>query len=182
MGISRRRDEPIAAAKLFNVGNEAIAFGADGLKITRRVRVIVQRLAQPGHGLGERRFTDHGVAPDGVHQFLPRNEPLTIGDQIDQQFQYDWFEMNLPPISGQSPGLWIDQEIIKAVHRMLSLNYLPTGLRIAVDARMRRVSSILRLRLGLVSYLSRIGHVPTRKPLYAICAGRQSQWVAARRH
>ncbi len=60
--------------------------------------VIAQRLAQPGHGLGERRFADHRVAPDGVHQLLPRHEPLTVLDQVDKELQYDRLEVNLPAI------------------------------------------------------------------------------------
>ena len=61
-------------------------------------RVIAQRLAQPGHGLGKRRFADDRVAPDRIHQLLPRHEPLTVLDQVDKELQYDRLKMNLMSI------------------------------------------------------------------------------------
>ena len=84
-------------------------------------RIIAQRLAQTRHGLGECRFADDRIAPDRVHQLPPRHKPLTVGDQVDEEPQYQGLEMDLLTIAGESPRLRVDQKIIKAVHRLVFL-------------------------------------------------------------
>ncbi len=82
-------------------------------------RVVSQRLAHTGHGLADRGFADHRVAPHSIHELLPSHEPVTVGNQVDEELQHDRLEMNLLPISGEPPRLRIDHEIIETVYGVL---------------------------------------------------------------
>ena len=87
-------------AFLFDPCNEAVSLRAHGLKVAMGGRVIAQSLSQAGHRLMECRFADHRVTPNSVHQLLVGDELVVVGNQVDEEFQYYWIEVNFLPGPG----------------------------------------------------------------------------------
>ena len=119
-GLHRGWNGMIRAVGLLHLRDEAIALRMHRFQVAVGVRVVSQRLAHTGHGLADRGFADHRVAPHGIHELLARHEPITVANQVDEEIQRDRLEMNLLPTSGKPPRLRLDHEIVETVHRLLA--------------------------------------------------------------
>jgi len=76
-----RRDEPVAAAR-------------DRLDEPRRTGIVAERLAQLRHGLRQGVFCDVGLGPQRVEQLLLGDERSGVVEQVKEQIQQLWREVN----------------------------------------------------------------------------------------
>ncbi len=119
-GVFGHRHWPAGLLGFLDPGDETVALGMHRSQVAWVRGIVVQRLAQPGHGLAERGFADHRVAPHGVHQLLPRHEPVAVGNQVDEELQHDRLEMHLFAIPAKQERLGVDHEVIETVNVMLA--------------------------------------------------------------
>ena len=89
-----------------------------GLYVTRRSRVVTQCLAQAGYRLTQGGLGNNRITPDSVHEFLAGDQTITVRDQINEEPQYLWLEMDFLRAPEQRPGHRIDPEEIKSVFRV----------------------------------------------------------------
>jgi hypothetical protein len=137
--------EIIRKIALLDFGDEPVALRMYSFEVTWRGRVILQSLAQPGHRLTERGFADYRVAPHRVHQFLPRHEPITVGNQVNEEFQDNRFEVDLIVVPAELPRIRIYDEVIETVSMVMAHD-------LTADRNTRSDSSISRLLLADNTY------------------------------
>ena len=120
--LAHGRLGPVLPFEFLHGSDKTVALGAHGFEVTVGGGIISQRLAQAGHGLGQRRLADHRVAPYVIHQFLAGHQPVAVVDKVNQESQNDRVEMNLRSVMGEPPGLGIQLEVTetaeaRSVHR-----------------------------------------------------------------